>query len=273
MYRYLFIFLFFPYILVASPPKVIVTVAPTKFLVEKIAGNRVEVEKFVPAGASPHSFEPTSRQLLEASKGVLWFRIGEGFEGRTLDVFKGKTKLVNLRDGLPLISGQSCRCHPQDPHDPHIWLSTHLLKIQSKTITQALSDLLPESKSFFEENLTALVTELDILDNDIKAMVAKSPRQYILVTHPAFGYFCRDYGLVQLSIEVDGKEPTPRQMTDLIQLARTQKIDRLFLEPQHNAKGGIRIAQELNIQTYWLDPYKENVIENLKTIAKAFTES
>lgn len=272
MFRTLFIFFLLPLFAVAAPPKVIVTVAPTKFIVERIAGDKVIVEKFVPAGASPHSFEPTSRQLLEASKGVLWFRIGEGFEGRTLDVFKGKTKIINLRDGLPLICGKSCQCHPQDPHDPHIWLSTRLLKIQSKTIAQALSELLPDSKPLFESNLAELTAELDILDDEIKAMVAASPRKYILVTHPAFGYFCRDYGLTQLSIEFEGKEPTPRQMTDLLQLAREQKIDRIFLEPQHNTKGGLRIASELNIPTFWLDPYKENVLENLKTIAKAFTE-
>ena len=266
----------FSFLLLTLPalaaPKVIVSLAPTKYLVERIAGDKVIVEKFVPSGASPHSYEPTPRQLLDAASGVLWFRIGEGFEGRTLDVIKDKTKIVNLRDGLPLLSGPSCKCHPNDIYDPHIWLSIPLLKIQAQTITNALSGILPDSKPLFEANLAKLQEDLSTLDFELQGVMLKCPRKFILVTHPAFGYFCRDYGLTQLSIEVDGKEPTARQMTDLIQIARAQNIDRLILEPQHNTKGGFRVAAELNIPVIWLDPYQENVMENLKAIAKAITE-
>ncbi len=264
--RFLVLFFFLTSSLFATP-KVVVSIAPTKFLVQKIAGDEVRVEKFVPEGASPHSFEPTPKQLLEAAKGDIWFRIGEGFEGKALDVVK--TKIVNLREGLSLISGPHCKCHPNDIYDPHIWLSVALLKAQAKTITKALSGLIPDSAFVFESNLAKLTNDLDELDSQIHSLLDTCPRKYILVTHPAFGYFCRDYGLTQLSIETDGKEPSPKQIADLLKKAKSEKIDRLILEPQHNSKGGLRMADELRVPVIWLDPYQENVIENMKNIAEA----
>jgi zinc transport system substrate-binding protein len=258
--------------LCAANPKVIVTVAPSKFVVQKIAENTVDVEPFVPAGASPHSYEPTPRQLIDAASGIIWFRIGEGFEGRAIDVIKRRCKIVNLRDGLPLLKEKGCSCCHHDPYDPHIWLSIPLLKIQAKNIKNVLAEVFPEHAALYEKNLQAFLSELDQADDQIRTVIQNSKRRYILVTHPAFAYFCRDYGITQLSIEIDGKEPTAKQMTELLELARKEKIDRIFLEPQHNTKGGFRIAEELGVPVVWLDPYKENVLENLKTIANAFTE-
>lgn len=254
----------------ASPFKILVTIGPTKFLVEKIAGNHAQVDKFVPAGASPHSFEPTPKQLIDASKAKIWFQIGENFEAKSKPLFGSQTEIVNLRDGLILISSSCGCCH--DSYDPHIWLSISLLKSQAIHITDVLCRHFPQEERLFRDNLIALIEELDRADTEIKEMFARSSKKVVLVTHPAFGYFCRDYGLKQLSIEHEGKEPSPRQMTELLQTAKNEKIERIFLEPQHSSKAGFRIAQELKIETEWLDPYNENVISNLQQIARAFSK-
>jgi zinc transport system substrate-binding protein len=267
--RLLFLLILFSSSLCASP-KVIVSIAPTKFLVERIAGNLVTVEKFVPAGASPHSYEPTSRQLLSAAQGTIWFRIGEGFENKAIGVIASKMKVVNLRDGLNLLA--SCCCHRHDPYDPHIWLSPKLLKQQAVIIAQTLKEELPDHQAQIESNLNSLQAEIDAIDREIRLSLKEGANYTVLVTHPAFGYFCHDYGITQLSIEVEGKEPTPKQMTELLLLAKKQNIRKVFLEPQHSTKGGLRMATELGAEVIWLDPYKEEVLENLRDIAKAFIQ-
>lgn len=264
-----FIFFLLSTTLWADPLKVLVSVAPSKFLVEEIGKDKVSCEKFVPAGASPHSYEPTPKQLLEATKAHIWFQIGEGFEARSQSLAGSNMEIVNLREGLDLISSCCC-CH--DAYDPHIWLSVRLLKIQAKNITDSLSRHLPEEAPFFNANLALLNKKLDRADQEIKTLFEKSEKKSILVSHAAFGYFCRDYGIKQLSIEHEGKEPSPKQMTQLLLLAKQEKIACIFLEPQHSAKGGLRMAHELKIKTEWLDPYQENVLENLLTIAKAFSK-
>lgn len=254
----------------SATPKIIVSVAPIKYLVESIAGPSFTVETFVPAGASPHSYEPTSRQILDLAKSVIWFRIGENFETKALKAMATHMKVVNLRQGLDLLS--SCCCHHHDPYDPHIWLSPKLLKQQAHLITETLIDYMPEAKEDFQNRLALLIDKIDALDTSIMALLNTKPNSTVLVTHPAFGYFCRDYGITQLSIEVDGKEPTPKQMTTLLLRAKEEKLKRVFLEPQHSVKGGLRLAQELNAEVIWLDPYNEKVIENLLHIAKVFAQ-
>lgn len=246
---------------------VLVSITPQKFLVERIGGDRVLVEVIVPPGASSHSYEPSPRQVVSMKKGRIWFRLGESFEERLLPVLSG-TKIVDQRQGIDLL-GSCCYC--TCGADPHIWLSPRLLKIQAKQIAQTLEEYDPSYSSFFRNNLNGLEEELDALDKEVERRLSTAPKT-ILVSHPAFGYLCRDYGMTQLSVEMEGREPTPRYLNELIQKARELNIQTVFLQEQHFAKGGKRVAQELNAATVFVDPYKENVIENLKEISKAFCQ-
>lgn len=274
MYK-LFIFLSFFLAIgqLEAKTHVLVSIAPQKFLVEKIGGEEVFVDVIVPPAANSHTYEPTPRQMLSFQKGQIWFRLGESFEARMLATLQPKMRIVDQRDNIPLIdSGCGC-CNAKDAHDPHIWLSPSLLKIQAQQIAQSLSEHDPEHMKFFAHNLQALEIELDQLDKACAACLAKGGKKYILVSHPAFGYFCRDYGLEQISIEMEGREPTPRHLTELINKARSVGIQMVFLQKQHNPKGGKRIAKELNATTCYIDPYVENVVENLRTIAQLFAAS
>lgn len=100
-----------------------------------------------------------------------------------------------------------------------------------------------------------------------------SLQRLILVSHPAFGYLCRDYGLIQLSIEMEGREPTPRYLTELLMKARSSGIKTVFLQRQHNPKGGKKIAKGIGASTQYIDPYAENVVENIRTIANLFNKA
>jgi ABC-type Zn uptake system ZnuABC Zn-binding protein ZnuA len=74
----------------AEAPTILVSVAPYKLFVEKIAGDTIDVNLMVPAGASAHTYEPTPRQMIAAGKAVAWFTIGESFEGRAIPALKAR---------------------------------------------------------------------------------------------------------------------------------------------------------------------------------------
>jgi zinc transport system substrate-binding protein len=249
--------------------QVLVSIAPQKYLVERIGGDHVSVTVIVPQGANSHTYEPSTKQVLAAQKGDIWFRIGESFENRMLAMMR-HTRVVDQRQGLDLIQA-GCGCCTHDAHDPHIWLSPRLLKVQAKQIAEMLCEYDHDHAEFFMNNLSKLVEECSLLDQECALMLAKST--VILVSHPAFGYLCRDYGLKQLSIEMEGREPTPRYVTELITRARSLGVKIVFLQLQHNPKGGKRIAKELRARTVYLDPYVENVLENLRSIAQNFSEA
>jgi zinc transport system substrate-binding protein len=111
---------------------------------------------------------------------------------------------------------------------------------------------------------------LDALNTHIQQSLAHLQPRVIMVSHPAYGYFCRDYRLKQLSVEFDGKDPTPRQLTTVIQEARHYGIKKVFIQPQYNNKGARLIAEQINARVETLDPYSENYLDSMREIAQAF---
>lgn len=262
-------------------PYLLVSVAPDKFFVEKIAGNTAKVELMVPAGASSHSFEPTPKQMLRASHADIWFQIGEGFEPRATKALQGhnaKMQIVDLRQGVNLITndpnGAHCHCCSKntDCVDPHFWLSPREAKVQAATIAKALTERYPEHAELYRSRLNAFLIELDALDAECIALLKPLKERTIMVSHPAYAYFCRDYNLKQLSIEFEGKDPTPHQLTRVLNEARQAKIKKIFIQMQYNNKGARLVAKEIGAKVVMLDPYAENYMESIREIAKNFAE-
>ncbi len=267
MHRFFLILLLLSASLYAQP-RVAVSIAPQKYLVERIAEDRLLVDVIVPDGASPHSYEPTPKQTVTLQKSSVWFRIGEGFEQRLVGVLAPKMIIVDQREGIDLLPASGCCCSNKDAHDSHIWLSPTLLKSQAKQITTVLCQRFPESAAFFQNNFKSLSLELDQLNDEISEMLEGRKGTTMLVSHPAFGYFCREYDLKQISIENEGKEPTTKQLLALIEEARDAEIGAVFLQRQYNVKGGERVAHALNAKVVMVDPYREDVIANLKFLAE-----
>ena len=258
---------------------IIVSVAPHKFFVEAIAGNTLTVGLLVPAGTSFHTFEPTPKQMLLASKADLWFRIGEAFETHLAEVLQNhnpQMRLVDLRQNLDLItvSAHACpHCIKAAGADLHFWLSPRLAKIQAKTIAKALTERYPEHRQEYQTRLEQFLLALDKLDQEIVTILKPLNNRVIMVSHPAYAYFAADYQLIQLPIEFEGKDPSPRQLTNLLIKAREAHIKTVFIQPQHSSKGGQLIAKELCAKVVTLDPYAENYFETMRAIAHAFAES
>ncbi len=260
----------------AEVPYVLVSVAPHKFFVEKIAKETVQVYLMVPAGASSHTYEPTPRQMLTASKGDLWFRIGEPFENRAIQALKShhpKLEIVDLRQGLDLISTEEnspcCHCCP-GAVDLHFWLSPSQAQIQAKTIADALIKTYPAYANFYRTNLEAFQQELKELDGKIRKILDPIHPRHILVSHPAYAYFCRDYSIEQHSIEVEGKDPTPQQMTKLLNLVRKLQLPTVFIQMQYNNKAAKLVAETIGARLIVLDPYSEYYFPTMLEIANAF---
>jgi zinc transport system substrate-binding protein len=261
-------------------PYILVSVAPHKFFVEKIAENTVEVGVMVPAGASSHTFEPTPKQMIAAGKAVIWFTIGEGFEARASKALLSHNpamKLVDLRKNVALIYEQHCShaSHSHDEHcaDPHIWLSARQAKIQARTIAEALIAQYPANRELYQKRLSIFEDELDALDVEITSILQPLEQRTILVSHPAYAYFCRDYQLNQLSVEFEGKDPTSQQLTRLLTQARQAGIHKVFVQMQYSSKGARLVAEELGVPVVNLDPYAESYMKTMRVIAHAFAES
>lgn len=272
----LLVFLCKCYFLTSSEPTpiVLVSVAPHKFFVEKIAKEKIRVHLMVPAGASSHTYEPTPRQMVTAGQARLWFRIGEPFENRAIQALTSHhpaLEIVDLRQGLDLIQthpGTSC-C--PGSVDLHFWLSTRQGQFQARTIADALIKAFPEHAEFYRTNLATFVDELKELDQKIETILAPLKKRVVLASHPAYAYFCRDYSIQQYAIEVEGKDPSPQQMTKLLNQVRQLGIKTIFIQIHYNNKAAKLVAEVLGAKLVVLDPYSEHYYASMLEIAHAFT--
>lgn len=255
----------------SQKPLVLVSIAPYKLFASRIGGDCIEAQSIVPQSANAHTFEPTPRQREGLLQARIWFKIGEPFEKPLIPLLPKNSRIVDLREGIEMIAteeGASCRHCAADGEDRHIWMSPSLAKRQAETIARTLSAEFPEHREVFEERLSALLADFDKLDSRIRETLQDAKNRSLLVSHPAFGYFCRDFDLKQLSVEVEGKDPRPRHLEHLLQTAKADRPAVALALPQHNNKGVQLLAQELGMRMQIIDPYSSDYFSMMQELSE-----
>jgi zinc transport system substrate-binding protein len=254
-------------------PKVIVSMAPYKTFVDIISDHKVDVICLVPKGTNPHTYETPPQLVEESIKAKLWFCVGEPGEKKFAEVFMKHAPgmhIVDLSKDLHLCESH-CTHHHHDHEalDKHIWLSPRLARLQADKVCEALCSLMPEETPLFQRRLQAFKEKLQKLDEELTAFFSHSRIESILITHPSLTYFCKDYGLHQIAIEIEGKEPLPKDLDHIFEEVKSHHLDRVLIQPQHPTKGAMRIAHELQLDIKMIDPYDEDYFTNLRSIADA----
>ena len=214
------------------------SILPQRYFVEKIGGNLVTVSVMVLPGFSPATYEPKPAQLKDLHASRIYFAIGVPFEKTWLERFKGvnpemeivytdrgikKRHMMTHHHGLreDVHGREEKNAKKGDYPDPHIWLSPPLVKSQAIVITEALIRTDPANRAIYEKNLGLFLDELDRLDRKIKEILETAGKQKaFLVFHPTWGYFADHYGLTQIPMEAEGKEPGAAYLVEVIRYAR-----------------------------------------------------
>ncbi len=244
-------------------PMVVVSVLPQAYFVERLAGDLVDIEVMIPPGASPSSYEPTIGQLRAMSEASLYVKVGHPnfpFERAWLD------RLLSERSDLTVVDCAGDLREAND--DPHIWLSPGCVRTLAPKIAAALSDLLPERRTDLEHNLDDLMMEVDALDAEIHARLDPYAGRQILVFHPAWSHFTREYGLEQVAIESEHKEPTSHELSVLMDEARRQEFHVVIVQPQFSRRSAELVAAELNAEVVVLDPLAWDWLSNMRHVAE-----
>ena len=162
------------------------------------------------------------------------------------------------------------RPHAGTP-DPHVWLAPAPVKIQAGHILKALSEADPKNSLSYVAGYEAFLKELDTLDGEMKALFSGRKGENFMVFHPSWGYFAEAYGLEQVPVEVEGKEPKAAQLQSLIRRARKEGVKVVFVQPQFSVKSAEMIAREIGGQVVRVDPLAENWDANLREVARKFS--
>lgn len=254
----------------ATPLRVIVSVEPQAYFVERIGSGRVTTGVLVKPGKDPHTYAPTPGQVSDLAKARVFFRIGVPFEEVLLpkmaDVARDM-EVVDTRKGIPLRSMGGGHHHGHGGEDPHVWLNPLLAKQQARTMRDTLVRLDPGGKETYGANFDSLAAELDALDRKLARILAPIKGGTIYVFHPSFGYLTDAYGLKQMAVEMEGKPPKGKELTRLIKQAKQDGVRVIFVQPRFDQNAARTIAKAIDGVVVPLDPLARDYVRNLEDMA------
>lgn len=263
-----------------SEISVCVSIPPQADIVRNIGKDHVQVQVLITEGQDPHTFEPTPSQLVQLSKVELYFSLGLPFETRLLEKLHSiskNVKIIDTLEGLPVEGHHHHHNHnheaKHEESDPHVWLSPPLLKGLAENITEALKKADTENSCEYENNYKSYKSKIDQTNQKIMKILSPYQGNSFYVFHAAFGHFAEAYGLKQVPVQFEGKEPGPRQLTHLIRQAQEENIRMIFVQPEFDRKPAETIAGAIGAKTVVMDPLAETILDNLMTMAEKIRNS
>lgn len=242
-----------------------VSILPQKYFVNQIAGPLLQVNVLVPPGSSPHNYEILPSQMKDLAHSKAWLQTGlltfeEALKEKLASVNKN-VAMVNCSEGIHAIEGSECEEEGHDHEhahheafDPHIWLAPAETKIMAQNTLKALKSAFPEHAEKFDANYSRFTSRIDSLAEVIDGKLSSLKNRHILIFHPALAYYARQFNLEQIALEMDGKEPSPRHMKEIVDLAHAQDIHVIFIQKEFDAAFARQLAKEIQGQVVVIDP-------------------
>ncbi len=267
--------------LAADPIAVAVSVLPQKYIVEAIGGDRITVTVMVPPGASPEVYEPKPSQLRALAANRLYFSIGVPFEAAWLPRFAGVSPTLRFVPMHRSLHQPESGHRPQGAHahgasdDPHLWTSPPMVRLMAATIVQSLTTADPQHGPAYAANYARFAKRVNSLDSKILDLFADIPpvRRRFLVVHPAWSHFANAYGLEQIAIETDGKEPGPKGLAAAIAAARRSGLRTVFVQPEFPTRTAAVISKTLDARQVAITPLAADWPRNILEVAQKIRAS
>jgi zinc transport system substrate-binding protein len=268
--------------IVACQPKltknkelVTVSILPQKYFVEQIAGDLLQINVLVPPGSSPHNYSVLPSQMKDLAQSKLWLQIGLlTFEDAWENKFAANNpnlKIVNSSEGVVPIGGSECADEGHqhaDAADPHIWLAPAEVKIIAENSLKALKIAYPEHAVTFDQNYTSFVERIDSIAAWIKAQTEPLANRNILIFHPALAYYASEFQLEQIALELEGKEPSPKHMKEIVDLAKEKKIKVIFIQKEFDIENALQLSREIGAEVVTIDPLDYDWEKQMKDITE-----
>lgn len=272
-----------------AQPQFAATIPPLRSIVEQIAEGRAEVVGLLPAGSSPHTFDPRPSDMRAAHEALAVIYIADDLDGWALRIKpEPAVKAIGfLPESLQLELLEECREHGDHEHhhhhgqlDPHFWLDPLAIKAVVPGLRDALAGFDPEGKAVYERNAEVLMSELDELHAEIEQTLKPVLSKVVMLSHPFNHYYLHRYGIRSAGVlePIPGKEPTPRRIVEFIERVKTESVSALLVKPQLSERPARVLAESAGLPLAEIDPlggtpgrgsYQELLRYNTRTLLKA----
>lgn len=231
---------------------VTVTIEPLRYFTEQIAGDKFVVRTMVPNGSSPETYEPTAKQMMELSKSDLYIKVGNiGFERTWMKKMTENAPhliVINSSDGIDPVE------NAVDGEDPHTWTSPANAKKIAANIYHSLCACDQKDSLYFKSRLVELNKHIEAVDYIIRNNLQKRKGSSFLIYHPTLTYFARDYGMTQIPIEYEGKEPSASQLKSIIVKAKSAHVKTLLVQKEFSKRNTDVIVQTTGVKQVIINP-------------------
>jgi zinc transport system substrate-binding protein len=257
---------------------------PHAWLIERVGGDGVRAAAVLEPGDSPATYQPSDAEVSSVLAATAYFRTGVPFEsGPWFGSLSARLEVIDLRNGItmraietPTVTAgheSSTHHHATGTPDPHIWLSPKRLQVQARTIADALKRLAPERSSQITRSWESVRDELAVLDESIAKTLGPYRGRSFVVFHPSWGYLAEDYGLLQVAIEIGGKEPSDAEITALRRQIAEIGASIVFVQPQIAGQSARAVAEVVGARLETLDPLRPDLFANLRLSADKIARS
>lgn len=266
-----------------SEADIVVSIEPLKYIIESIVGSDFTIEVLVPTGASPETYEPTPHQMSHISDAQMIFSTGLiDFERNLLDKIATPERVTNLSEGIDLIKGEcSHGGHGHSPAhshshahgiDPHIWTSPNELRIMARNAHDAMMQLYPDSTKY-SIAYQQLDRQIEALAESCRARIDAAQTKAFIIYHPALSYYARNYGIEQIAIEHQGKEPSAKHIAEIIDHARHNGIRCLMYQAEFPRSVVDVIAKDMGVEPTQINPLEENPLLFIENVTHIITQN
>jgi zinc transport system substrate-binding protein len=259
-----------------------VSIAPFKYFIEQIAGDDFKVNVMVPPGSDPHIYEPYPEQISSLRKSVAYISNGFlGFEMTWLDRFYEINKSMKKLSVGSMIDPIESEYHHERDHvegaDPHYWVSPRCALIIASSVYNLLCELDSSRSKVYSANYDSLTIRIREIEKMADTLFSPYRGEIFMIYHPNLAYLARDYGLTEIPVEYDGKEPPPSRLKELIDLAENQKLKTIFIQKEYDSKNANAIAREIGAKVRLINPLSEDwygsTMEIINALHESFSES
>jgi len=277
-----------------AQPRYVTTIHPFKEILQSVVGERGEVVALLPPGASPHTYELRPSDIRKVEQAEALF-----YGANNLDAWAtkfGSRKKIELIQLIPeefLIhftgqdeaaehegSSASLHHHDEGDIDPHFWTDPLTINAMLPALVTKLCELDPPGAAIYKKNAALFSERLILLSQQISEKMAPYQGTAIMLAHPFFQYYMKRYGLTPVALieKNPGKEPTPRDVKNFIQIVNTEKVRLIFTHPQLPDRAAKLVAEATGVKIVELDPlggvagrqnYDELLLYNTQKIVEA----
>lgn len=254
--------------------RISVSIAPLRYAVEALVDTNAVINVLTPDGASPETYQLTPKQVADLNESQLYVRVGSlGFENTQMrKVTQNMPHLLSVSSSRGIIPLKHSHGDEMESEDPHVWMSPVNMKVIAHNVLRVLEAIDTVHGETYAKRFHLFAHRMDSIDSSIRQKLKSVKSRTFLIYHPALGYYAKSYGLRQLSVQHDGKEPSADHLARLIQECRREGVRVVFIQKEYSGKTARLVAEEIGARVVEINPLSADWEQEITRLTDALCE-